>query len=67
MSAKPESKTGDVVTVRLVRGLRGTQGRHRQTLQGLGLRKMGDERILEDTACVRGMINQVGYMIEVER
>ncbi len=40
--------------------------KHRATLVGLGLRKINHTVELEDTACVRGMINKVSYMIKVE-
>lgn len=39
--------------------------KHKATLRGLGLRRIGHVRELEDTAAVRGMINQVYYMVEV--
>jgi large subunit ribosomal protein L30 len=39
--------------------------KHRATLVGLGLRKIGHVRELEDTAAVRGMINRVNYMVEI--
>ena len=40
--------------------------KHKATLRGLGLRRINHTVELEDTACVRGMINQVQYMIKVE-
>jgi large subunit ribosomal protein L30 len=40
--------------------------KHKATLRGLGLRRINHTVDLEDTACVRGMINQVQYMIKVE-
>jgi large subunit ribosomal protein L30 len=40
--------------------------KHRATLVGLGLRKINHSVVLEDTACVRGMVNKVAYMIKVE-
>ena len=40
--------------------------KHRATITGLGLRKIGHTVELEDTAAVRGMINKVNYMIKVE-
>jgi len=40
--------------------------KHKATLRGLGLRRINHTVELEDTACVRGMINQVHYMIKVE-
>ncbi len=40
--------------------------KHKATLRGLGLRRINHTVELEDTACVRGMINQVCYMVKVE-
>jgi large subunit ribosomal protein L30 len=40
--------------------------KHKATLTGLGLRKIGHTVELEDTPSVRGMINQVYYMVKVE-
>ncbi len=37
----------------------------RATLIGLGLNKIGRERVLEDTPAVRGMIRKVGHLVEV--
>ena len=42
------------------------QAYQRATLVGLGLNKMHRTRELEDTPSVRGMINQVYYMVKVE-
>ena len=39
--------------------------KHKATLKGLGLRKIGHVRELEDTHAVRVMINRVFYMVEV--
>ncbi|MBW8191705.1 50S ribosomal protein L30 [Neiella marina] len=40
--------------------------KHRATLTGLGLRRIGHTVELEDTPSVRGMINKVYYMVQVE-
>ncbi|EKE83618.1 MULTISPECIES: 50S ribosomal protein L30 [Idiomarina] len=40
--------------------------KHKATLRGLGLRRIGHTVELEDTAAVRGMVNQVNYMVKVE-
>ncbi len=40
--------------------------KHKATLRGLGLRRINHTVELEDTACIRGMINQVQYMVKVE-
>ncbi|MGL4602122.1 MAG: 50S ribosomal protein L30 [Plesiomonas sp.] len=40
--------------------------KHKATLRGLGLRRMNHTVELIDTPAVRGMVNQVSYMIKVE-
>ncbi|AEH32197.1 50S ribosomal protein L30 [Vibrio anguillarum] len=40
--------------------------KHKATLRGLGLRRINHTVELEDTPCVRGMINKVYYMVKVE-
>lgn len=37
----------------------------RATLVGLGLNKIGRERVLEDTPAIRGMIRKVSHMVEI--
>lgn len=54
------------VKVTMVRSKNGRIPKHQATLVGLGLRKIGQSVVLEDTAAVRGMINQVYYMVQVE-
>ena len=62
-SKKTEAKA--TVTVKLVRSVAGTRESHRATVRGLGLRKLGSERELEDTPAVRGMVNKVSYLVKV--
>ncbi len=40
--------------------------KHKLTLKALGLRRIGQSRILPDNKAVRGMIEKVAYMVEVE-
>jgi large subunit ribosomal protein L30 len=54
------------VKVTLVRSPVGTRESHRQTVLGLGLKKINQSRELEDTPAVRGMINKVSYLVKVE-
>ena len=54
------------VTVRLVKGLRGTQARHRLSVKALGLGKLNSVRVLKDSPQVRGLINQLHYLVKVE-
>jgi large subunit ribosomal protein L30 len=51
--------------VKLVRSVAGTRESHRATVRGIGLRKLGSERELEDTPAVRGMVNKVYYLVKV--
>lgn len=53
--------------VRLVKGLRGCQQRHRVSVKALGLNKLNDVRELPDNPSVRGLINQVHYLVRVEQ
>ena len=43
----------------------GREGSQRKTLIGLGLNKIGRSRELEDTPCIRGMINKVKHLLQV--
>ncbi|RYG13118.1 MAG: 50S ribosomal protein L30 [Burkholderiales bacterium] len=63
--ANESNKTG-TVKVRLVRGLRGSQGIHRLSVKALGLNKINDVRELKDSPQVRGLINKVHYLVRVE-
>lgn len=40
--------------------------KHKATLRGLGLRRIGHTVELEDTASIRGMLNRINYMVKVE-
>ncbi len=53
------------VKVKLVKSPIGSVGGHRNTVLGLGLKRMNQVRELEDTPAVRGMITQVQYLVKV--
>ena len=59
-----EKKT---LTVKLVKSVAGTRQSHRDTVRGLGLRRVNSTKVLEDTPSVRGMINKVDYLVQVLR
>jgi len=44
----------------------GRTSRQKATIQGLGLRKIGQSRILENTPAVRGMVKKVLHLVDVE-
>ena len=52
--------------VTLVRSTIGRLKAHKASVQGLGIRRMHQTVIVEDTPCNRGMINAVSYMLKVE-
>jgi large subunit ribosomal protein L30 len=54
------------VRVRLVKGLAGCKQGHRDTVRGLGLKKINQVVELADSAAVRGMINRVNYLVRIE-
>ena len=54
------------VRVTQIRSSIGRLPKHKATLKGLGLRRIGHTVELEDTPPVRGMINTVFYMVRVE-
>ena len=54
-----------MLTVKLVKSVAGTRQSHRDTVRGLGLRRVNSQRTLEDTPAVRGMINKVDYLVLV--
>lgn len=60
------NETTKTVRVRLVKSTNGCQGRHRLSVKALGLRKINDVRVLKDSPSVRGLINQVNYLVSVE-
>jgi len=54
------------VKVTQVKSSIGRLKKHQACLLGLGLRRIGHTAEVEDTPAVRGMINKVAYMVQVE-
>ena len=57
--------TKKTLTVKLLKSPIGTRADHKATVLGLGLKKIRQTRVLEDTPAVRGMINKVDYLVQV--
>jgi large subunit ribosomal protein L30 len=57
--------TQTTVKVQLVRSPIGTKQSHRDTVRGLGLRKVNSTSELQDTPAVRGMINKISYLVKI--
>jgi large subunit ribosomal protein L30 len=56
----------ETIRVKLVRSPIGTNNRVRETVRGLGLGKVGSERILKRTPAVEGMIRRLRHLVEVK-
>ena len=63
---KPSAATGKQVKITLIKSAFGQILAHRETVRGLGLRKIRDSRVLIDTPQVRGMIVAARHMLLVE-
>jgi large subunit ribosomal protein L30 len=57
-----ETKT---LKVKLVKSPIGCKQSHRDTVRGLGLRRVNSVRELQDTPAVRGMVNRISYLVLV--
>ncbi len=64
MAKKQTSKKQMKVT--LIRSLNGRLAAHKACVRGLGLRKIRQSALVEDTVCTRGMTNTVSYLVTVE-
>jgi large subunit ribosomal protein L30 len=54
------------IKVKLVKSTAGCKQGHRDTVRGLGLKKINHVSELDDTPEVRGMINRVNYLVRIE-
>lgn len=55
----------NTIKIRLKRGTINCPPTQRATINALGLKKRHQERTLENTPCVRGMIKKVLHLVEV--
>jgi large subunit ribosomal protein L30 len=53
--------------VKLVHSPIGSKQAHRASVRGLGLRKLNQTVEVADTPSNRGMINQVAYLVRLEK
>ena len=54
------------IKIKLVKSTAGCKHGHRETVRGLGLKKINHVSELDDTPEVRGMINRVSYLVRIE-
>ena len=54
------------IKVRLLKSVNSVHRSHRDTVRGLGLRRIDHVVELIDTPAVRGMINRVAHLVRIE-
>ena len=54
------------IKVKLAKSLIGSKKDQIATVEALGLKKIRDEKVKEDTPQLRGMINKVSHLLSVE-
>jgi large subunit ribosomal protein L30 len=54
------------IWVKQLKGHAGKPKAQRLVLEGLGLKRVGDERVLRDNPAIRGMVEKVHHMIAIE-
>ncbi len=52
--------------VRQVRSVIGSKQDHKRTVRALGLKRIRDSRVHEDTPQIRGMLHKVRHLVQVE-
>ena len=55
------------IKVRLIGGYQSCSERQCATVWGLGLYRLGDVRLLPDTAAIRGMVERIPHLVKWER
>ena len=56
----------NTITVKLTKSMIGKTEQQKANVRGLGLKKIGSERVLENTPSVRGMIKKVIQFLEIK-
>ena len=52
--------------IKLVRSVIGRPRKHREVVKGLGLRRISSQVVRKDCPEIRGMINKIPHLLEVE-
>ena len=52
--------------VKLTKSFAGSSEEQLATIRSLGLKKFGQERLLQDTPAIRGMVNKVRHLVTSE-
>ena len=54
------------ITIKLKKSVIGGSPKQKATVKGLGLRKIGSSKTLENTPAVRGMIKKVIHLLDIQ-
>ncbi|MBF0279606.1 MAG: 50S ribosomal protein L30 [SAR324 cluster bacterium] len=54
------------IKVKQIRSAIEQSKKQKATLKGLGLGRIDQERVLENTACIRGMIRKVQHLVAIQ-
>ena len=65
-TGKPAKAPDKQLRIELVRSVIGRPRKHREVVKGLGLRRMRSHVIRRDCPEIRGMINKIPHLLEVE-
>ncbi len=63
--AKKKAAEPKKLAIKQVRSRIGRPGKHRRTLDALGLKRHQQTVIQNDTPAIRGMINQISHLVQV--
>jgi len=66
MAKTTRKDMGKMVRVTQVKSAIGGTRRQRESLKGLGLRRIGSSAIVQDNAATRGLIDRVQHLLAVE-
>ncbi len=66
-TSKSRTSKKGILKLKLVKSLIGSTKRQRETVKGLGLRKIRHSVERQDTPEIRGMVTKVLHLLEVEK
>jgi large subunit ribosomal protein L30 len=61
-----KKKQAKKIQITQIRSGIGRQMKHRRTLRALGIKRHQQSVIHDDTPAIRGMINQISFMVDVQ-
>lgn len=65
--ASESKKSGEKqLRIKLVRSVIGRPQKHREVVKGLGLRRISSQVVRKDCPEIRGMINKIPHLLDVE-